>query len=344
MCGDFIYLGETRMIKLSVCISVHNTAELLPRCLESVLSQTYKNIEIIIVNNGSTDNSIEIMRDYENRYENIFVFEQADKGLAQGRQKGIDCATGEYIAFLDADDYICSEMYDKMVQIAENTGADIVECETKRNGKVLESPYEGLCNSREILKAYFNGIPILSMLWLRIFNRKLFEVPVFPDIYINNEDIFAFPCLLYKSSNIYFLKEPLHVYSTDNEQAEMNKIREKRYDDEKLFDIKWKAFHVIEFVKAYIGINNIENNFKEEYQRYISRNIVYFCTANYRRISAKKIINTLCDYFGMTEKELNMLYRSNINIPVFFDKLATYVGLRKAIHIYRFARRMKSER
>lgn len=329
------------MIKLSVCISVHNTAKLLPRCLDSVLSQSYKDIEIIIINNGSTDNSIDVMNSYRDKNSNVYVFEQNDRGLAQGRQSGVMHATGSYITFLDADDYVMPNMYEKMLAIAESTKADIVECETKRDGAVLSSPYEGLYNSHEILKDYFEGKPVLSMLWLRIYKKELFNKPVFPDMYINNEDIFAFPCLLDSASSIYFLKECLHVYSVDNEQAEMHKITKKVYEDEKIFEIKVKALQVINFVKCYIGETNIDENYSKEFLSYISRNITYFCVADYKRISSERIIHTLCNYMGMDEKMLNNFYSQNIKNPVLFEKIAKIIGLRNAIPVYRLLKTVK---
>ena len=119
-------------IKVSVCISVHNTAKYLPRCLDSVCVQTLQSLEIVIVNNGSTDNSEEIMHDYasKNPERKFVIISQEDRSLAGGRQSGIDHATGEYIAFLDADDFVAPEAYEKMLLCAERESVDIVEIET----------------------------------------------------------------------------------------------------------------------------------------------------------------------------------------------------------------------
>lgn len=116
-----------KTIKVSVCISVHNTAHLLPRCLDSLLKQTMKDLEIVLVNNGSSDNSEDIMRQYSNHYPQIQwqIIVQEDRGLAQGRQTGINHAIGEYIAFLDADDYVDSHMYGKLYDVAIENSADI---------------------------------------------------------------------------------------------------------------------------------------------------------------------------------------------------------------------------
>lgn len=335
-------MEKENKIKISVCISVHNTGHLLSRCLDSVLSQTYENIEIILINNGSTDNSFDIMREYERKTSNIFVYSQDDLGLAQGRQSGVNKATGDYITFLDADDYIMPEMYEKMVDIVEKTNADIVECETKKDNDILSSKYSGLHNAKDILASYFKGEYILSMLWLRIYRKKLFDAPVLPDIYTNNEDIYALPCLLYAADTIYFLKECLHTYSTDNDDAEMKKIYKKRYDDKRIFEIKMKALGAVDFIQKYIGISNINQKYNYEFNCFKSRNITYFCIADYKKVSVQTIIDEICKYFNMNEKELNCFFRNNNSNPVTFEKIWKLLGLRKAIYLYRFLKKIKS--
>lgn len=242
-------------IKVSVCISVHNTAKYLPRCLDSVCAQTLQSLEIVIVNNGSTDNSEEIMHEYAEKHpERQFVIvSQEDKSLAGGRQTGINHATGEYITFLDADDFVDPTAYQKMLECAEKEGVDIVEIQTRRDGVILESNLEGLHDSHLVLKQYFSIGGIQSMLWMRMYKKSLFNKPVLPTIYTNNEDMFAWPCLLFASRSIYFLKVPLHTYSTDNEGGVMlsetfnPKLAERRFQSRTI------ALMSIPFFREYAG-------------------------------------------------------------------------------------------
>ncbi len=230
---------DKNYINVSVCISVHNTAKYLPRCLDSVLAQTLKSIEIVLVNNGSTDESEEIMRQYAKKFpaHKWVIIAQEDRGLAQGRQSGINNATGKYLAFLDADDLVAPSMYEDMLLCAEKYNCDIVEVDTVRDGIVLASPYEGLQDAHTVLKEYFTTGGIQSMLWLRLYKRELFEKAIMPELYTNNEDMFGLPCLLYAAKDIYFLHKPLHTYSTDNEGAVMKttttdpKLRSKYYNN-----------------------------------------------------------------------------------------------------------------
>ena len=112
------------MSKISIIIPVYNTEKLLRRCLNSVLNQTLKDIEIICVNDGSTDNSARILDDY-GKYENIKIIEQKNSGLSSARNTGLDIATGKYIAFLDSDDFVDPDFYEKLFNNIEKYKADV---------------------------------------------------------------------------------------------------------------------------------------------------------------------------------------------------------------------------
>ena len=140
-------------VKVSVCISIYNGEQFLRKCLDSVVCQTLKEIEVVLVNNGSTDFSLDIMNEYKQKYPNIIrVYSQEDRGLAQGRQTGIDNAKGEFVAFLDADDSVSKDAYEKMYDSAVKHNVDIVECMSSRNGKIIHSKYEGVKKSSKILQ------------------------------------------------------------------------------------------------------------------------------------------------------------------------------------------------
>lgn len=111
---------------ISVIIPVYNVEKYLRECIDSVLSQTYKNYEIILVDDGSTDASGKICDEYAEKYDCISVIHKENSGPSPTRNKGIACARGEYIYFLDSDDYIVPAVFEKLVHIAENEDADIV--------------------------------------------------------------------------------------------------------------------------------------------------------------------------------------------------------------------------
>jgi len=134
------------MNKVSVIISVYNTAKYLRQCLDCVVNQTLRDIEIICVNDGSNDNSLDILNEYAARDKRIKVITKENEGLgaASARNLGLTIATGQYISILDSDDFFELDMLEKMVQKAEETSADIVVCGgmeyNNRDGKKIKSP------------------------------------------------------------------------------------------------------------------------------------------------------------------------------------------------------------
>ena len=118
------------MAKVSVIVPVYNVEGYIEKCLETLVNQTLKEIEIIIVNDGSKDRSIQIINKFKEQYpEKIVYLEKENGGLSSARNFGIPHATGEYIAFLDSDDYVVKDMYQKMYEIAKKENSDMVECD-----------------------------------------------------------------------------------------------------------------------------------------------------------------------------------------------------------------------
>lgn len=111
---------------ISVVIPVYNSEEYLTKCLDSIVNQTYKNIEIIILNDGSTDNSKQIIKSYKNKYSNIRFYDKENTGVSDTRNQGIKYSRGDYIMFLDADDWIDSSYIEKCVDNLKNQKVDIL--------------------------------------------------------------------------------------------------------------------------------------------------------------------------------------------------------------------------
>lgn len=120
------------MKKISVIVPVYNAEKWLKETLDSLIKQTYANVEIVCVDDGSHDNSCEIIKGYQYKNENIKLIQQENAGVCAARNAGMDAASGEYIAFVDADDVVESIMYEKMINKLEQEEADIVFCEFVR--------------------------------------------------------------------------------------------------------------------------------------------------------------------------------------------------------------------
>ncbi|MFD0047950.1 glycosyltransferase [Actinomycetes bacterium NPDC127524] len=111
---------------ISVIIPVYNVGKYISECLESVLNQTYKSIEMIVIDDGSTDQSLDIVKSFAEKYSNIKVLTQCNSGQSVARNKGIECARGKYIYFLDSDDYILENTFETLIGVMEQKNLDFI--------------------------------------------------------------------------------------------------------------------------------------------------------------------------------------------------------------------------
>lgn len=164
------FIGEEKDMgrpKVSIIIPIYNTERYLKRCIESVIRQTLSEIEIILVDDGSPDNSPSICDDYVRKDPRIRVIHQKNAGLGLSRNAGIEVATGEYVAFLDSDDYIEDDMYKSLYTGAKKKNADTCICGHKfvrNNGTVIE--YKNAFHGN-VYKGYEVNSILLSMLGAR---------------------------------------------------------------------------------------------------------------------------------------------------------------------------------
>lgn len=152
---------------VSVIIPVYNTHEYLSECLNSVVNQTLKDIEIILVDDGSTDGSLELLEKYQIKDPRVILITQQNKGASSARNRGLDIARGEYIAFLDSDDTIDTDAYEISYRQAKAANADILMFAEKKLS-VKEGTFY---NPLEILKSV-SYIPVWNKLYKREFLNK----------------------------------------------------------------------------------------------------------------------------------------------------------------------------
>ncbi|MFC3159681.1 Glycosyltransferase involved in cell wall bisynthesis [Chryseobacterium arachidis] len=128
--------------KVSIIVPVYNVENYLTKCLDSLISQTHQNIEILVVNDGSKDNSEQIIQEYAQKYpEKIKSFNKENGGLSDARNFGIERATGDYLGFVDSDDYVAPAMFEEMVNLAEKHQSKMVICNIQKvdqNGNVTQ--------------------------------------------------------------------------------------------------------------------------------------------------------------------------------------------------------------
>ena len=119
-------MNKIMEIKVSVIVPVYNVEQYIERCMNSLLNQSLKEIEIILVDDGSPDGCPQICEEYAEKYENVIVIHKKNAGLGLARNTGLEVAKGEYVAFVDSDDYVETQMYEKLYDIAKENEADIV--------------------------------------------------------------------------------------------------------------------------------------------------------------------------------------------------------------------------
>lgn len=128
MCNNQVIMSIIKAPKISIIVPVYNTSRYLPRCIDSLISQTIKDIEIIIINDGSIDNSQSIIDKYANSHPHIVALVQSNSGVSAARNLGLKSAQGEYIGFVDSDDWCEITMFEKLYNLAKINSSDIACC------------------------------------------------------------------------------------------------------------------------------------------------------------------------------------------------------------------------
>lgn len=168
-------------LKVSVIVPIYNVQLYLPQCLDSLLNQTLEDIEIICVNDGSTDQSLEILEEYGAKSDKIKIISQKNQGLSAARNKGLEIAIGTYIAFVDSDDFIDYSMLEDMYGVAIKQKSDLVICDYERFVDSCKYRY----NSKDLdfhdIKILDNAVEdfycgkIEGYAWNKLYSRKLFD-------------------------------------------------------------------------------------------------------------------------------------------------------------------------
>lgn len=216
----------------SICMPVYNSEKFITKTLESVVNQTLENKEIIIVDDGSRDGTKKIIDEFADKYPFIKYIYQENKGVAIARQTAVNNAQGKYIGFVDADDVIENNMYELMIQEAEQNNYDIIECRAERSGELYNKYESGTYSGEKIAREYFKDYKLMRPLWLRIYKRNLFTKDTFPKKRVNNEDVFVFPCLLAKAQNYHIMEKNkiLYHYNDVNQNSVMNLLQKRNYE------------------------------------------------------------------------------------------------------------------
>lgn len=284
--------------KVSIVVPVYNCEKYINRCVSSLVNQTWSNIEIILIDDGSNDNSGKICDELKSHDNRIIVIHKENEGLGKTRNKGMQIATGKYIVFVDADDYVDISGIEKMVNIAEEYQVEIVTSEFIYNGKPEKLTIKsGLYQGTEIssLVAYMLGIiaddkknlnvSSCTKLYLLSFLRKInAEFP--SERKLIWEDMAFNVNVILKSTKIY-VTDIHYYYYFYNESSLTHK-----YDCDKFL----KLMDMYEYVIEIINKNNLQNDAKRRFNNTIMGNIRTCIKLEvfYRKnIGRKKVINKI---------------------------------------------------
>ncbi len=203
---------------LSVIIPVYNVEKYLQKCVNSVLNQTYQNLQIILVDDGSKDNSGMICDKLAEMDTRIKVIHKENEGQAKARNLGLDLAKGEYIAFLDSDDHIDSTMYGELINIIESHGCDIAACGIQRvtedGGIFKKEEFNGdisFLTQEEVIEDLYQQIKVRFEVWNKVFRREIVQDVRFIEGQLYEEVSFC-RRVYFKINKYAFLDKPLHFY------------------------------------------------------------------------------------------------------------------------------------
>lgn len=211
--------------KISIIVPVYKAERFLPRCIESVIHQTFQDWELILVDDGSPDRCGEICDAYAEKDQRIYVIHQKNSGVSAARNAGLDVAHGNYIYFIDSDDYIADHALEILYNKLEQECADLVfsgHNRVRRNGEICNDTkeWEQGDDIREWQSAIIeNQIP--NFVWGKLYRRSLWENIRFPAGVIM-EDLFIMPHVFMAAKKIHFIREPLYFYSNENDVSIMS--------------------------------------------------------------------------------------------------------------------------
>lgn len=208
------------MSEISIIVPVYNVEKYLENCIESILNQTFKDFELILVDDGSTDNSCKICDIYEKKDSRIKVIHKNNGGLSSARNAGLDIACGKYVGFIDSDDSIHPRMYEILYDLIKKYESDISCCNYKKIYDIFKDEYENV-NSLEVIE--MSNIEAIKNLYdkeigvkLVIACNKLYRKNLFDKIRYKvgrlHEDEFMAHRILYNSKKITYVDNELYYY------------------------------------------------------------------------------------------------------------------------------------
>lgn len=202
---------------VSIVVPIYNVEQYLERCIKSIVKQTYTNLEIILVNDGSQDNSLNICEKWKKQDARIKIVDKKNGGLSSARNAGIEIAKGEYLFFVDSDDWLDIHIIQKLYQAMKEYNCEISCCGIEMTYDQIEKNYPR-CENKNILlekyaalEEYMFGTTVSTVAWNKLYKRALFDDIRYP-VGKWHEDEFTTYKLLYKADKVYYLGDSMYFY------------------------------------------------------------------------------------------------------------------------------------
>lgn len=231
------------MPKISVIVPVYKAEKYLPQCVESILGQTFADLELLLIDDGSPDDSGAMCDEYARRDSRVRVIHKGNGGVSTARNMGLDAAAGEYITFADSDDYIDACMYEKMMAEAER-GAELVMCDCMKEYPDRSELYThdirgGFYDQRQLKQEYFPHLLMMENVeypatisnWLLLFRRELAEHVRYLEGVRYSEDLLFGAQLIYGANSFCYLKGQAYYHYRMNPSSATHRFVPDKWND-----------------------------------------------------------------------------------------------------------------
>lgn len=246
---------------VSVIVPVYNVQDYLAECINSIIRQNYTHFELLLVDDGSTDNSGMLCEQYRKKDNRIKVIHKKNGGLSDARNYGIDKALGEYLTFIDSDDYVSEIYLNALVNTAIHNNADIVQVEFTREKNRLASKSafgNKIYNPTEALKSMLTLQRVQVNAWAKLYHAKLFDGVRYPVGKINEDNLTTYKTLI-RANKVACCSDYLYYYRVNSAGIMNSQFNEKRFD----------ILNAPDETAAFLGSQS--SQFKEELEYYRMR-------------------------------------------------------------------------
>ena len=298
---------------ISIIIPVFNVQAYLPKCLDSVLSQSYKNLEIILVDDGSTDESGKICDEYATRDIRIKVIHKQNSGVSAARNDALKIASGEYIGFVDSDDYIEDIMFEKLYTNLLHSNADVSICgflftdENGNNKPSYDREHVVLVQEKQdALRNMLLGNYYAGHLWNKLFRKSLLLGKTLDETVKVYEDMLFCVDVFMNIKNVVFDSSPMYHYVMRNDSAFNSSISEAHYT----------AFDACKKMSKILGAQGIDLN------DYISANAIWYGISMLAKVyrnsqaeagmNVKKIHTQIRNFFSLKALKIMNSFKKKI--------------------------------